>query len=269
MREDEMWINIMKNLSDEQVILASKNAEVKPVARAAAKKEIRNRELVEGVIDSLKRTAKKLKRGAQGWGNQGMKNMTDKETPRDLVNRNKGYDDEKIKSLSKFRKAVDKERPATAHSPQALQNRVLDREIKKRGLSEGFSPYKPNTKVTIIGGPKDVIGKEGVIGEVKTSNGKKFFVVDYDHDHKSNKPNFGAKSVELEPKHLKLSKAVKEEKQEEQLEVINKAHADNGTAKKVFFTGSREECYEFMRSHKSLKMDLMYKDSGRLASYKL
>lgn len=137
------------------------------------------------------------------------------------------------------------------------------------GMKEGFSPYKPNTKVTIIGGPKDVIGKEGTIGEVKTVNGKKSFVVDYDHDFKSNKPNFGAKSVELDPKHIKLCKTVKEEKQEEQLEVINKAHADNGTAKKVFFTGSREECYEFMRSHKSLKMDLMYKESGRLASYKL
>jgi tetratricopeptide (TPR) repeat protein len=91
----------------------------------------------EGIGDTIKRSVKNIKRGMQGWGNQGMKNMTDKETPRDLVNRNKGYDDEKVKSLSKFRKAVDQERPAPAHSPQALQNRVLDREMKKRGLGEG------------------------------------------------------------------------------------------------------------------------------------
>ena len=90
----------------------------------------------EGIGDTIKRGVKQVQRGMQGWGNQGMKNMTDKETPRDLVNRNKGHDDEKVKSLSKFRKAVDQERPAPAHSPQALQNRVLDREMKKRGLGE-------------------------------------------------------------------------------------------------------------------------------------
>lgn len=92
--------------------------------------------VTEGISDTIKRGVKQVQRGMQGWGNQGMKNMTDKETPRDLVNRNKGYDDEKVKSLSKFRKAVDQERPAPAHSPQALQNRVLDREMKKRGLGE-------------------------------------------------------------------------------------------------------------------------------------
>jgi hypothetical protein len=102
----------------------------------------------EGIGGTIKRGIKSVKRGVQGWGNQGMKNMTDKETPRDLVNRNKGYDDQKVKSLSKFRNAVDQEHPARAHSPQALQNRVLDREMKKRGLtSEEVKTEKPRHKV--------------------------------------------------------------------------------------------------------------------------
>ena len=53
------------------------------------------------------------------------------------------------------------------------------------------------------------------------------------------------------------------------LEVVNKAHADHGAPKKVFFTGKYDECIAFMKKHKSLKLDLMYKESGRLASYVL
>jgi hypothetical protein len=147
----------------------------------------------------------------------------------------------------------------------------IDLDRKDGKLDEGFSPFKPNARVKIVSGPKDVVGKEGTIGEVVTTNGQKSYTVDYDHDFKSDKPNFGAKSIRLQPKDIKLIRdtKVKESKGDgEQLEVINKAHAD-GAAKKVFFTGTYEECKEFMRTHKSLKMDLMYKESGRLASYKL
>jgi hypothetical protein len=163
----------------------------------------------------------------------------------------------KKKDLDKATAEVEKEQKKSYHKVPA---------------SEGFSPFKPNARVKIISGPKDVVGKEGTIGEVVTTNGQKSYTIDYDHDFKSDKPNFGAKSIRLQPKDIKLIRdaKVKESKGDgEQLEVINKAHADNGTAKKVFFTGTYEECKEFMRTHKSLKMDLMYKESGRLASYKL
>jgi hypothetical protein len=147
----------------------------------------------------------------------------------------------------------------------------IDLDRKDGKLDEGFSPFKPNARVKIVSGPKDAVGKEGTIGEVVTTNGQKSYTIDYDHDFKSDKPNFGAKSIRLQPKDIKLIRdtKVKESKGDgEQLEVINKAHAD-GAAKKVFFTGTYEECKEFMRTHKSLKMDLMYKESGRLASYAL
>ena len=129
---------------------------------------------------------------------------------------------------------------------------------------EGFSPFKPNAKVKIVSGPKDCIGKEGTIGEVVTTNGQKSYTVDYDHDFNSDKPNFGAKSVRLQPKDIKLirDKKLKEAK-EEQLEVISKG------AEKVLHTGTLEACKDFMRKHRSLKLDLRYKESGRLASYVL
>lgn len=119
-------------------------------------------EFEEGIGDTIKRGVKQVKRGMQGWGNQGMKNMTDKETPRDLVNRNKGYDDEKVKSLSKFRKAVDQQRPAPAHSPQALQNRVLDREMKKRGLGEESATLYDETETNELAGLDRDPGPEAI-----------------------------------------------------------------------------------------------------------
>jgi hypothetical protein len=84
----------------------------------------------EGIGDTIKRGVKQVKRGMQGWGGAHGK-------PGEIVKRNKGHDDKTIKNLDlkgKIYKDVDG--PAPAHSPQALQNRVVDREMKKRGLGE-------------------------------------------------------------------------------------------------------------------------------------
>jgi hypothetical protein len=84
----------------------------------------------EGIGDTIKRGVKQVKRGMQGWGGAQGK-------PGEIVKRNKGHDDKTIKNLDlkgKIYKDVDG--PAEPHSPQALQNRVVDREMKKRGLGE-------------------------------------------------------------------------------------------------------------------------------------
>lgn len=107
----------------------------------------------------------------------------------------------------------DKERrghEATVHKiwNHAKNQYKIDLNRKDGKLDEGFSPYKPNARVKIISGPKDVVGKEGTIGEVQTDvGGKKSYTIDYDHDEKSGLPNFGAKSIRLKPENIKLIKA--------------------------------------------------------------
>ena len=89
----------------------------------------------EGIGDTIKRGVKNIKRGMQGWGGVQSK-------PSEIVKRNKGYDDKTVKNLNlkgKIYKDVDG--APEPHSPQALQNRVLDREMKKRGLGESFGVF--------------------------------------------------------------------------------------------------------------------------------
>lgn len=66
---------------------------------------------------------KKLVRGMKGWS------AFDKDGPADLVKRNKAYDDETVKLLRNPGAKV------TKGSPADLQQRVLDREARKRGLT--------------------------------------------------------------------------------------------------------------------------------------
>ncbi len=66
---------------------------------------------------------KKLARGVKGWA------AFDKDGPTELVKRNKAYDDETIKLLRNPSAKV------TKGSPADLQQRVLDREAKRRGLT--------------------------------------------------------------------------------------------------------------------------------------
>ena len=104
-----------------------------------------------GVEEGLGKT---IKRGLQGWGRSGMTgpNGEDFNDPRDIVRRNRGYDDKTVQGLQKSMSGpgpgfpfnhgdIDKH----PHSPAGLQKRVLDREMKKRGLGEEGVPHNdPN-----------------------------------------------------------------------------------------------------------------------------
>ena len=69
---------------------------------------------------------KKIKRAAQGWG------MFDKDTPGDIISKTRGQDTDTLKFLQ--RKPGQK---SGAHSPQDLQAKAIDRELKHRGVAEG------------------------------------------------------------------------------------------------------------------------------------
>ena len=78
------------------------------------------------------------------------------------------------------------------------ENGVILSEVKE--IEEGFSPYKPNSRVKIVGGPVDVRGLEGFIGEIKTdASGKRTFVVDI-----SDGSAKATRSVTLLPKDVRL-----------------------------------------------------------------
>lgn len=94
----------------------------------------------EGITDKIKKGVKSIKRGLQGWYADATDINGEKMTPKDVVRRNKNYDDE---TLQRLHKAVSGPGPGfpfsnskTKHSPADLQKRVLDREMKKRGLDE-------------------------------------------------------------------------------------------------------------------------------------
>lgn len=81
----------------------------------------------EGLGKTIKKGVKSLKRGMSGWS----KGALPDNNPKDLVKRNKAYDTDTAKML---RGDPEKDSKWTGkHSPQGLQNRVLDRELKKRG----------------------------------------------------------------------------------------------------------------------------------------
>lgn len=113
----------------------------KPLSRGdwAAIQRKGNKGLAEGIGDTIKRGVKSVKRGMAGWGSPHA------DAPGEIVKRNKGYDDKTVQRLNlrgKIYKDVDG--APDPHSPQGLQNRVLDREMKKRGLggegvAEGLS----------------------------------------------------------------------------------------------------------------------------------
>jgi hypothetical protein len=85
------------------------------------------------MMQGIRKGVKSVKRGLQGWGEP-------QDDPKTLVNRNKGYDDA---TLSRMDTAIKTplgfpfRSGSTKHSPADLQKRVVDREMKKRGLAEG------------------------------------------------------------------------------------------------------------------------------------
>ena len=100
----------------------------------------------EGFSSIMKSAAKSIKRGMSGWDKEaegpGGEHPGD---PKDIVKRNKGYDDETVMRLAKtsnFGFPFGKDAKAGDKTPRGLQRKVLDREIKKRGLDvkEGLLP---------------------------------------------------------------------------------------------------------------------------------
>jgi len=88
------------------------------------------RELKEGNV------LKSIKRATKGWGGE-------QDKPKDLVKRNRDYDDKTVLSLRKGISDTPKS------SPAHLQKRVLDREIKKRWFGdEPKEGIKSKKKVT-------------------------------------------------------------------------------------------------------------------------
>ena len=93
--------------------------------------------MAEGIGDSIKRGLKSVKRGMQGWGGVQGK-------PREVANRAKNLSDKDVKSVHAAVNAPGQGlygngefKDPHEHSPAGLQKRVLDREMKKRGLGEG------------------------------------------------------------------------------------------------------------------------------------
>jgi tetratricopeptide (TPR) repeat protein len=93
----------------------------------------------EGIGDTIKRGVKSFKRGLDGWGEQyrGVDGFDDGSPPQPaaIVRRNKAYSDADVKNMRNTTPGAA--RIAATHSPAGLQQRVLDREMKKRGLEEG------------------------------------------------------------------------------------------------------------------------------------
>lgn len=102
----------------------------------------------EGVVDTIKRGVKNVKRGLQGWDKNaigpGGERLGD---PKDIVRRNKAHSDDMVRALSKDKDLgfpFGSDDTTGAHSPRGLQKRVLDREMKKRGLAEDENLRKEN-----------------------------------------------------------------------------------------------------------------------------
>lgn len=79
-------------------------------------------------VSAFARGVKHIKRTAQGWGNNDSAITGTANKPKDIVARNKGYDDTTTNAVHTATNAPIK------HSPADLQKRVLDREMKKRGM---------------------------------------------------------------------------------------------------------------------------------------
>lgn len=98
----------------------------------------------EGIGDTIKRGVKSVKRRLDGWDKDDIgPGGEELGNPKDIVRRNKGHSDDTVKRLHKastspigfpFRQGDFD--GADKHSPGGLQKRVLDREMKKRGLGE-------------------------------------------------------------------------------------------------------------------------------------
>jgi hypothetical protein len=123
---------------------------------------IKEETLDEGLVDSVKRGIKSVKRGMQGWDKNAVGPNGEKlGEPKAVVDRVKSRTDDELKSIKDtftdpkntfVTRNTSFDNP-TKHSPAGLQKRVLDREMKKRGLTseetldEVVKTEKPGHKV--------------------------------------------------------------------------------------------------------------------------
>jgi hypothetical protein len=96
-------------------------------------------QIVEG-INPIKRAVKGMKRRLQGWDKNlegpGGEKLGD---PKEIVKRNKTYSDDTTLQLAKRKELgfpFGGDSTTGEHTPRGLQRKVLDREIKKRGIGE-------------------------------------------------------------------------------------------------------------------------------------
>jgi hypothetical protein len=101
-------------------------------------------EMKEGILKSIKR-------GMQGWGGVQGK-------PKDVVQRTKDLSNNRLTDLKYARNASG---PASPHSPQDLQNRVHDREMKKRNLKTESGEMKESSPFDWKGKPSELKKKPG------------------------------------------------------------------------------------------------------------
>jgi hypothetical protein len=107
----------------------------------AAEKAQSQQGVTEGSIaDKIKGAAKSVKRAVQGWDKNAIGPGGEKlGDPRDIVKRAKSASDDSVQRLAKDKELgfpFGGDSSASPHSPRGLQKRVLDREMKKRGLGE-------------------------------------------------------------------------------------------------------------------------------------
>ena len=109
--------------------LGKSSKEAENIAWATANKrgmlDNKNKKVEEGIGDTIKRGVKSVKRGMQGWGSP-------QDKPQEIVNRNKSYNNAELSTM----RTVRTKTPPPEHSPAGLQRKVIDREMKKRGLDE-------------------------------------------------------------------------------------------------------------------------------------
>ena len=144
----------------------------------------------EGIGDTIKRGVKSVKRGMQGWGQ--LNDIPDddprllpgaKDTPRQLVARNKGYDDATVKQLARPVKSsfpFGGDDTTSPHSPRGLQKRVLDREMRKRGLTSEsygvFSRFDESAPIKTFALKEDAMAMAKRYNKINPQEGVKYVV---------------------------------------------------------------------------------------------
>jgi hypothetical protein len=196
----------------------------------------------EGVVDTIKKGIKSVKRGMAGWDKEAEGPGGEKPAdPKDIVKRNKGYDDETVQRLAKtsnFGLPFGKDAKAGDKTPRGLQRKVLDREIAKRGLTkesviqEAAIPFKKGEQVIII--------KKGVLGKITEVDKAWEYLVINTVDGKRAKVDFSQLSQIKKYKGPSLTAA----QAQEIAELIKNGQSPEEVSKIMNVPASAIECFE-------------------------